>query len=298
MNGERSVRGKVVLITGPARGIGAATARALAQRGATLSLVGMEPALLKALAAELGPSHVWFECDVTDQTALDRAVEGTVHALGRIDVVVANAGIASNGTVRVADVEALVRVLNVNLVGVLRTAKAALPQLLETRGYLLLVASAAAFSAMPGLSAYAASKAGVEQLANVMRLELLPHGVAVGTAYMTWINTDLVRDVQTDVSAFNRTLAKLPGPFGRVTSLEQCTTAFVRAIESRARTVFVPGSLARLSAIRQLLSSAFAQRFTKTAMIPLVLETERDMAQLGRSFGEKSVGMGGTQATE
>jgi short-subunit dehydrogenase len=207
-------------------------------------------------------------------------------------VVVANAGIASNGTVLVADIEALVRVLNVNLAGVLRTAKATLPALVASRGYLLLVASAAAFSAMPGLSAYAASKAGVEQLSHVLRLELLPHGVDVGTAYMTWINTDLVRDVQTDVSAFNRTLAKLPGPFGRVTSLEACTHAFVRAIESRARAVFVPGSLARLSAIRQLLSSAFAQRFTKGAMIPLVLETERDMAQRGRSFGAKSVGMG------
>ncbi|MET0625882.1 MAG: SDR family NAD(P)-dependent oxidoreductase, partial [Pyrinomonadaceae bacterium] len=80
--------GKVVLITGPARGIGAETARRLAARGARLSLVGLEPELLAALAAELGEGHVWFECDVTDQTALERAVAGTVEALGGIDVVI------------------------------------------------------------------------------------------------------------------------------------------------------------------------------------------------------------------
>src|SRR5688572_24038677 len=101
--------GKVVLITGPARGIGAETARRLAARGARLSLVGLEPERLAALAGELGGGHVWFECDVTDQPALERAVAGTVEALGGIDVVVANAGIACNRMVATGPVDALVR---------------------------------------------------------------------------------------------------------------------------------------------------------------------------------------------
>ncbi|HEX2091312.1 MAG TPA: SDR family NAD(P)-dependent oxidoreductase [Longimicrobiaceae bacterium] len=122
-----SLAGKVVLITGPARGIGAETARMLAAREARLSLVGREPERLAALAAELGGGHPWFECDVTDQAALDRAVAGTVEALGGIDVVVANAGIASNGTVAVGPVEALVRTIEVNLIGVVRTVSATLP---------------------------------------------------------------------------------------------------------------------------------------------------------------------------
>src|SRR5829696_1877097 len=99
-----AIDGKVVLVTGPARGIGAETARQLAARGARLSLVGLEPELLAALAAELGAGHVWFECDVTHQPSLDAAVAGAVRALGGLDVVVANAGVASNGTVAVTPV--------------------------------------------------------------------------------------------------------------------------------------------------------------------------------------------------
>ncbi|HEY1404265.1 MAG TPA: SDR family NAD(P)-dependent oxidoreductase, partial [Pyrinomonadaceae bacterium] len=116
--------GKVVLITGPARGIGAELARMLAARGANLSLVGLEPARLAALARELGDRHVWFECDVTNQTALERAVDRTVETLGGIDIVVANAGIASNSTVAVGPVDALVRTIEVNLIGVVRTVSA------------------------------------------------------------------------------------------------------------------------------------------------------------------------------
>src|SRR5690348_11184796 len=103
--------GKVVVVTGAARGIGAETARAAAAGGARVALLGLEPQLLAAVAGELGPEHVWFACDVTDQRALDRAVAGVVAALGGIDVVVANAGITNNGTVAVDPVDALVRTI-------------------------------------------------------------------------------------------------------------------------------------------------------------------------------------------
>src|SRR5689334_20476768 len=106
---------QVVLITGAARGIGAALARQLAAAGARLVLVGLEPEKLAALTAALGPQHVWFECDVTDQPSLAEAVRSAVAATGGLDVVVANAGIASVGTVAVTPVDALIRVLDVNL---------------------------------------------------------------------------------------------------------------------------------------------------------------------------------------
>ncbi|HEX2191313.1 MAG TPA: SDR family oxidoreductase [Longimicrobiaceae bacterium] len=290
------VAGKTVLVTGPARGIGEATARRLAARGARLSLVGMEPERLAALAAELGPGHAWFECDVTDQAALDRAVAGTVEVLGGIDAVVANAGIASNGTVAATPVEALARTIEVNLIGVVRTVSATLLHVAERRGYYLLVSSAAAFSALPAMSAYAASKVGVEHFGNVLRLEVSHRGVGVGVAHPSWIDTDLVRDQQRELDTFRRTLRSLPGPFGTVTPVEECAAAFVEGIERRRRRVFVPRSLAAFAALRQLLVGPLAERLSERQRRRMVPRLEEEVRALGRSFGEHSVetGEGGT----
>lgn len=286
------IAGKVVLITGPARGIGEETARQLAARGARLALVGMEPARLAALAAELGDGHAWFECDVTDQAALDRAVAGTVGALGGIDVVVANAGIASNGTVAVTPVEVLARVIEVNLTGVVRTVSATLPHVTERKGYYLLVSSAAALAALPGLSAYAASKSGVEFFGNALRLEVAHKGVGVGVAHPAWVDTDLVRDTKRDLQSFNSLLRTLPGPFGSCTSVQACAAAFVDGVERRRRQVFVPKSLAPLSAVRQIFMSRLSERFSRRTASRIIPRLEREVAALGRSFGENSVEVG------
>ena len=95
-----------------------------------------------------------------------------------------------------------------------RTVSATLPHVTARRGYLLLVSSAAAFTVLPGMAAYCASKAGVEQFGNALRLEVAHTGVAVGTAHMTWIDTDMVRDVKDDLPTFADTLKRLPGPLG------------------------------------------------------------------------------------
>lgn len=284
------ISGKVVLVTGPARGIGEETARQLAARGARLSLVGMEPARLQALAAELGPGHAWFECDVTDQAAIDRAVAGTVGHFGGIDVVIANAGIASNGTVAVTPVNALVRVLEVNLIGLVRTVSATLPHVTERRGYFLLVSSASALAPLPGMSTYAASKIGVEHFGAVLRLEVAHKGVAVGVAHPAWIDTDLVRDTRRDLETFERTLGKLPGPFGTVTTVQACAAAFVDGIVRRRRKIYVPRSLAPFAGIRQLFWSGLSDRAMARRLARRVPEMEAEVRALGRSFGEHSVG--------
>jgi short-subunit dehydrogenase len=284
--------GKVALVTGPARGIGEAVARALAARGARLSLVGMEPERLAALAAALGGGHVWFECDVTDQAALERAVAGTTAALGGIDVVVANAGIGSFGTVAVTPLEAQVRVLQVNLVGVLRTVSATLPQVTARRGYYLLVSSASALAAFPGLAAYAASKSGVEQFGNALRLELAGKGVGVGVAHPCWIDTDLVRDARHDLGALDEMVRRLPRPFSTVTSTGDCAAALVDAIQRRRRKVFVPRSLAVVAAVRSLLSSAVVERKVVRDLGPLLPGLEQQSSALGRAFGAHSVESG------
>jgi NAD(P)-dependent dehydrogenase (short-subunit alcohol dehydrogenase family) len=294
-----SISGKVAFITGPARGIGFETARLLAARGARLSLVGLEPERLRALAAELGDGHVWFECDVTDQSALERAVAGTVEKLGRIDVVIANAGIASNCMVAVGSIDALVRTIEVNLIGVVRTVSATLPHVSEARGYYLLVSSAAALAPLPGISTYAAAKSGVEQFGNVLRLELAHKNVGVGVAHPSWIDTDLVRDVQRDLGSFNELLARLPGPFGSITSVEDCAAAFVNAIERRRRKVYVPRTLALLAAVRQLFASRLADYIMGRNARHLIPQAEREALALGRPFGVHSVETtSGSQAEE
>ncbi|MGC1215314.1 MAG: SDR family oxidoreductase [Micromonospora sp.] len=277
--------GKVVLVTGAARGIGAHTARLAAARGARLALVGLEPDRLGALTAELGPEHVWFPADVTDQASLRAAVDGTVAALGGVDAVVANAGVANRGTIAVGDVEALVRTVEVNLVGVMRTAAATVEALAARRGYLLIVSSAAAFAALPGMAADCASKAGAEHFGTAIRLELAHRGVAVGTAHPSWVDTDLVREARADLPAFEAALARLPWPMRRTTSVEECAAAFVRAIERRQRRVYVPRAVGAVQAVRSLLVSPLADRLirrTAARTVPLIEEQAR---ALGRGFG-------------
>lgn len=242
--------GTVVLITGAARGIGAATARVLAARGATLSLVGLEPDLLSSLAAELGPQHTWHLADVRDSAALDAAVAATVEASGRIDVVMANAGVVNYGTVRVSDPEEFARTVDINLTGVYRTVHAALPHIIERKGYVLVVASAASFPAMPGCPAYAASKSGVESLTNSLRLEVAHHGVGVGCAHPSWIDTDLVRNAERDLPSFRRMRAKLPWPVNLTTDVETCAREMADAIERRSTRLFIPRGVALLRWLR------------------------------------------------
>lgn len=284
------IKDQVVFITGPARGIGEALARGLAARGARMALVGREPERLAALAAELGPQHVWFDCDVTSQEQMTRAVAETVRVLGGIDVVVANAGIASQGTLAITPMDALERVIDVNVTGVIRTVHATLAQVAARRGYFLLIASAASFAAQPGLATYAASKAAVEQFGNALRLEVLRDGAKVGVAHPCWIDTDLVRDTRHDLPTFDRGLRKLPGPFGTVTSIEKCTAVLIDAIELRRRKIYIPRSLAPFAILRHFF---FMGRIAEVTIGKPASRTlgriEREVQTAGRVFGEHSV---------
>ena len=127
-----SVAGKVVVITGAARGVGAELARALTARGARVALLGLEPAELAALSAAL-PGSAAYDIDVTDADALDVVAARVVADLGRVDVVVANAGIAAAGPLLLADVRSYERVLEVNLLGSIRTVRAFLPHVVASR---------------------------------------------------------------------------------------------------------------------------------------------------------------------
>ncbi|MFN3432170.1 MAG: SDR family oxidoreductase [Candidatus Sericytochromatia bacterium] len=288
-----SLAGRVVLITGAARGIGAETARIAARRGAAVSLVGLEPERLQALAEELGPGHGWFECDVTDQSAVDRAVAGTVAALGGIDAVVANAGISNNGTVAANPVSALTRTVDVNVNGVIRTVSAALPHVTERKGYILIVSSAAALSAFPGIAAYSASKIAVEHFGGSLRMELAHKGVQVGVAHPSWIDTDLVRDQQIEIGAFELMLQKMPWPYNTVLPVETCATALVDAIEQRRRKIYVPEFLAVVEVLRPFFMGPLWEAIVNLEARHAIPKFEAELEVMGRAFGMSSTGMGG-----
>jgi NAD(P)-dependent dehydrogenase (short-subunit alcohol dehydrogenase family) len=233
------ISGKVVLITGAARGIGAEAARQLYAKGAQISLVGIEPELLAQRAAELGPRAAWFEADVTDVDALRDAVEGTVERFGGIDVLIANAGIAPIGTVATIDPADFERTIEINLLGVWRTVRAALPYVTRRSGYILPIASLAAALHLPLMAHYAATKAGVEAFSDSLRGEVAHTGTKVGVAYFSFIDTDMVRE-SLDESPAKLLRENTPGLVRGVASVDTAGRAIVRAIERRARKAYAP----------------------------------------------------------
>jgi NAD(P)-dependent dehydrogenase (short-subunit alcohol dehydrogenase family) len=292
-----SLAGKSVLITGAARGIGAELARKAAARGARVALVGLEPEQLAKVADELGPEHLWVETDVTDPEALKDAVQRTVATFGGLDIVVANAGIAPLTTVMTSSAHALSRTIEVNLIGAMLTAHAALPAIAERKGHVLLVSSAAAFTVLPGMSAYCAAKAGVERFGDALRLEVAYRGVTVASAHPTWIDTDMVRDTEAALPTFAATRKQLPGPLGAYTSVEACAEALVENLETRGRRVFVPGSVGVVSALRQLVTGVLAEKVAMAVSAKRVPQLERDIQALnGQEFGKNSVGDRGRAA--
>lgn len=237
------LEGRTAFVTGPARGIGRETARQLAARGMNVGLAGMEPERLEELADEIGPRAAWFEADVRDAAALGRAVAGTVDRFGGIDVAIANAGIAPVGTVADMSPETFEDVIDVNLLGVYRTIRAALPHVTERKGYVLVVASMAAVVHLPYMAAYTAAKAGVSALGDVLRSEVAGTGTAVGVAYFGFVDTDMTREALEHPAAgpLRRGIGP-PGSSQRPLPVEAAARAIVRGVERRSRWIVLPRS--------------------------------------------------------
>ena len=279
-----SMNGKVVFITGGAAGVGAEVARRLRDRGAKLVLTDLDEGNLKEVSTQLGADWVLpVVADVRELGAMQSAVDQAVERFGGIDVVMANAGIASYGSVLQVDPEAFKRVLDVNVLGVFHTVRAALPSVIERRGYVLVVSSLAAYAASPGLAAYNASKAAAEQFANALRMEVAHRGVDVGSAHMSWIDTAMVRDSKQDLSTFDELVSKLPGPLKKTTSLADCGKAFVAGIEGRRRQINCPRWVGAIRWLKPVLSTPVGAAPILKLVPDLLPRMDAEVAALGRS---------------
>lgn len=263
-----SLAGQRVLITGAARGIGAALARRLHERGARVAVTGIEPDLLAQVAAACGDAP-WQRCDVSDRAEVDAATAALVDALGGLDVVVANAGVAAQMPIVGGNPEIMERTLAVNLIGVYNTLRAAGPHVSHDDGYALAVASLAAAVHAPLLGAYNASKAATEALGNTLRSELRSTGARVGVAYFAELETDMTRRGFSTDAASKLAALKL----SRVTPLEVGIDALERGIARRSRRIFAPAwvgpALPLRMAVQPIVERA-AQRG-----LPEALETAR-----------------------
>jgi short-subunit dehydrogenase len=231
--------GKRVLITGASRGIGRSLATAFAGAGATVALVARDGAALESLAAELGGTA--HPADLLDPEQLRRLVHRVEDEAGAVDVIVNNAGSASEGPLWESTAEQVEAQLCLNLVAPLELCRQAIPRMLRRGGgHLVNVASLAAIAAVPGMTTYAASKAGLAQGTAALRDEL--KGLPIG------VTTVLVGGVPTDMLATGESYAPFQKAFARLrriqlvpdTPPDELARAAVRGVERSTRTVYLP----------------------------------------------------------
>ena len=275
--------GKVALITGAARGIGAGVATEFAARGGKVALVGLEPEELAKVAASIGDNAAWWEADVRDGAALTTAIDAAAEHFGRLDYVLANAGIASYGTVRQIDEASFERVVDININGVYRTLHASMPHLEKTKGYALVVASLASFTNLAGLASYNASKAGAESLALVARQEVAHLGIKVGVCHPSWVDTDIVRNAEKDLPSFKEIRKKLPYPANGTTTVEDCVELILRGFAKRKTRVYVPRGVILANWTKPLINSPAGWLVIKRMAAKTVPQMEKEVAALGRS---------------
>jgi NADP-dependent 3-hydroxy acid dehydrogenase YdfG len=217
MTADKELSGTVALVTGASSGIGEATAVALSQRGAAVALVARRAERLREVAGRIGDGALVIEADVSDQPQAAGAVERAVSEFGRLDTVINNAGVMLLGPVENAPLEEWQRMVEVNVLGVLYTAHAALPHLLKAVedsprrvADLVNISSVAGRRARRGSGVYNLTKHGVGAFSEALRQEVTERHVRVS----------LIEPgaVETELSSHNRPeiLEQIRGRFGNV----------------------------------------------------------------------------------
>lgn len=196
VNQPQPLAGKVVAITGAGRGIGSATARLLASRGAAMVLASRNTQELSSVAASIRHADgraVYRATDVTNPGDPQQLVQLALDEFGRLDALVNNAGVAINAPLRSGELADWNTMIDVNLRGVLHGIAAALPHFVSQRsGHIVTVASTSAYKWVPSQGVYAATKTAVRALCEVMRQELTEHNVRSTLVTPGFTDTDFI----------------------------------------------------------------------------------------------------------
>jgi short-subunit dehydrogenase len=228
---------QVVLVTGASSGIGRAFAVELARRGAKLGLVARRVELLQEIIAELNPAQrsnaVALPADVQDAQSMRAAAEKLIEKFGRIDTLIANAGVGVTNPGAQFDAAKLASVINVNVIGAANSVAAVLPEMVaRSNGHLVVISSLAAYRGLPKSAAYCASKAGVSAMFESLRLDLAPRGISVTIIHPGFIKTPLTAGRE----------AKLPW----LMEADDAVNLMLRAIEKRKESYAFPWQLATI----------------------------------------------------
>jgi NAD(P)-dependent dehydrogenase (short-subunit alcohol dehydrogenase family) len=237
----RSLRGKVVAITGGARGIGKATATVLAREGAKVAIGDLDAALAERSAGELGGETVGLPLDVTRRDSFATFLDQVAERLGPLDVLVNNAGIMPIGPFAEEDDATARRIVDINLHGVIYGTKLAIPRMLERgSGHIVNIASQAGKAGVPGGATYSATKHAVVGLSEAVRGELRDTGVEVSVVMPAVVDTELGSGLYE-----TRGIKKLEP--------EEVAEAIVEALKFPRFDVWVPRSSAAISYALNLL---------------------------------------------
>jgi short-subunit dehydrogenase len=284
---RRSLNGKVVAITGGARGIGKATATALIRKGCRVAIGDLDLALAEQTAAELGGGTIALPLDVTDRASLESFVDETEKQLGPLDVMVNNAGIMPVTPFVEESEESIVRQVDINVHGVITGTQMALQRMLpRNTGHIVNIASSAGKAGVPGIATYSATKHAVVGLCEAVRAETRDTGIEVSCVMPVPVNTGLMEGVA-DQRAVKRV------------EPEDVANEIVAALELQRFDVFVPRYMKTTVAVGNILPRKAREAMARFMGVDKIL-TEVDHSSR-RAYEERaanSKAAGGDQESE